>query len=256
MFDAHLHLDEYAGETMDRLIHEWREAGIKGVVAVSKDLDSSYRTLELKQQYPDFIYAAVGHHPEQPLPNESDANELLALMKCEREHIAAIGEVGLPYYKLDDLGIGAQEKYRRLLASFIARANQLDLPLALHAVHDKTQLVLNMLLENKIERAHFHWLKADAETLQNVFDSGYFVSLTPEVCYRARDQKLAELVPIEQLLIETDGPWPFLGPFEGKPTTPLFLKNVMRKIAEIRNTAEAKITEQTIKNTKKAYGEL
>jgi len=56
----------------------------------------------------------------------------------------------------------------------------------------------------------------DQQTLQNIFDSGYYVSLTPEVCYREWDQRLAKLALIEQLLIETDDPWPFSGPFEGK----------------------------------------
>lgn len=254
MFDSHLHLYQYESEKLDRLIDEWKEAGIDGVVAVSNDLASSYQTLELKQKYPDFIYTAVGHHPEQPLPNEADANELLALIKCECEQIAAIGEVGLPHYALGDLDADAMEKSKHLLASFISTASRLNLPLALHAVHDKTAPVLNMLLEHKIERAHFHWLKSDEATLQKVFDSGYFVSLTPEVCYRERDQKLAQRVPLEQLLIETDGPWPFSGPFQGKPTTPLFLKNVAGKITELRGLTETTVIEHTIKNTKKVYG--
>lgn len=255
MIDAHLHLDQYTAEEIDRFIEQWRNAGIEGVVAVSKDLASSYRTLELKQQYPDFVYAAVGHHPEQPPPDESDANELLALIECEREQISAVGEVGLPHYSLDKWGTDLLEKQRALLAAFMREAKKLDLPLALHAVHDKVQPVLDMLLSDKIERAHFHWLKADSQTLQEVFDSGYSLSLTPEVCYRERDKEVARLAPLEQMMIETDGPWPFSGPFEGIPTTPMFLKDVVRKIAELKNCPETKIMEQTVKNTKKIYGE-
>ncbi|HET7581058.1 MAG TPA: TatD family hydrolase [Bacillales bacterium] len=254
MLDAHLHLDQYSPEEIDRFIEQWRNAGVEGVVAVSKDLESSYRTLELKQQYPDFIYAAVGHHPEYPPPDESDSNELLALIECEREQISAIGEVGLPHYSLEKWGEESLEKHRALLSSFMHTAKELDLPLALHAVHDKVQPVLDMLLAEKIERAHFHWLKADADTLQRVFDSGYFLSVTPEVCYRERDKELARLAPFEQLLVETDGPWPFSGPFEGIPTTPMFLKDVIHKIAELKNCPESKVAEQMVKNTKKIYG--
>ncbi|HET7658343.1 MAG TPA: TatD family hydrolase [Bacillales bacterium] len=253
--DAHIHLDQYPEEEIERLVEQWKKAGVESVVAVSMDLASSYRTLELKHRFPDFIYAAVGHHPEQKPPNEADANELLALMSCERESISAIGEVGLPHYTLDQMEPKEVDNYRYLLASFVAVANILQLPLALHAVHEQTQPVLNLLLAEKVKRAHFHWLKADENTLQNVFDSGYSLSLTPEVCYRARDQKLAEKVPIDQLLVETDGPWPFSGPLEGIQTTPLFLNETCGQIAEIRKQTTEQIIDLTSKNAKKIYGD-
>lgn len=252
MIDAHLHLDQYPAEEMDRLIEEWREAGIEGVVAVSGDLASSYRTLELKQQYPDFIYAAVGHHPEQQPPDEPDLNELLALIECEREQIAAVGEVGLPYYT----EVGPLEEHQALLGTFLETAKKMNLPVALHAVHDSVPSVLRMLHDHKIGRAHFHWLKAAPDDLQHVVESGYHLSLTPEVCYRRRDQKLAELAPIEQLLLESDGPWPFSGPFRDRRTTPLFIKNAVKKIAELKNQSEKHIAEQTVNNTKNVYGRL
>lgn len=256
MIDAHLHLDQYQQEELERLIDEWRGAGIEAVVAVSTDLASSYQTLEIKQQFPDFVYAAVGHHPEQPLANEADTNELLALIECEREQIAAIGEVGLPYYAMDELGIKSLDPYMARLETFMVTAKKHHLPLALHAVHDQVAPVLGKLGEHKVEHAHFHWLKAVPEDLQRVFDSGYALSLTPEVCYRARDQKLAGAVPMEQLMLETDGPWAFAGPFEGKQTTPLFLREAVKKIAETKNRAEVDIVEQTLKNTRKIYGSL
>lgn len=241
---------------MERLIDEWQKAGIEAVVAVSRNLASSYRTLELKQQYPDFIYAAVGHHPEQPLPDEPDTNELLALIDCERDQISAIGEVGLPYYTIEKWGVESLAPYLALLEAFMDSAKKHHLPLALHAVHDQVEPVLGRLLERKIEHAHFHWLKAEPEMLQRVFDSGYHLSLTPEVCHRARDQKLAEIAPLEQLMLETDGPWPFSGSFEGKPTSPLFLKDVGKRVAEIKNRSETDIAEQTSKNAKKIYGNI
>lgn len=254
MFDAHLHLEQYPEDEVDRLIEQWQEAGIEGVVAVSTDLASSYKTLELKQRHPAFIYAAVGHHPEQNPPDEADANELLALMKCEREQISAIGEVGLPHYTIDQMDKKAVESYHSLLTSFAKTANRLQLPVALHAVHEQTQPVLDILQTEKVEHAHFHWLKTDEQSLQKVFDSGYSMSLTPEVCYRKRDQKLAVMAPGEQLMIETDGPWSFSGPFEGIQTTPLLLKDVINKIAQLREESAEKLTALTTKNVQKIYG--
>ncbi|HET7629675.1 MAG TPA: TatD family hydrolase [Bacillales bacterium] len=256
MIDAHLHLDQYPPEQLDRLVETWRQSGVEAVVAVSYDLASSYRTLELKQRYPDFVYAAVGHHPEQPVPNEADRNELFALVSCERDSIAAVGEIGIPHYSLEageEKRLGAALD---LLEDFLKLAKRADLPVALHAVHDKVGLALERLEKAKVNQAHFHWLKADPKHLKTICDSGYFLSLTPEVCYRKRDQKLAVSVPEHLLLVETDGPWPFQGSFEGKMTTPLFLKDALEFMAALRGCAMHEMRETTVRNTKKLYGEF
>ncbi|MED0669958.1 TatD family hydrolase [Aneurinibacillus aneurinilyticus] len=75
--DAHLHLDQYPESETDKLISEWRSVGITGLVAVSTNLASAYRTLELKHRYPDFVYAAVGYHPEQALPLSFGAGRIV-----------------------------------------------------------------------------------------------------------------------------------------------------------------------------------
>lgn len=256
MIDAHLHLDQYPAEEIERLIEHWQHEGIRAAVAVSYGLESSYRTLELKQQFPGFIHAAVGFHPEQPLPDEPDINELLALIECEREQISAIGEVGLPHYTLNKWAGHSIERYQELLNKFIKSAKQNKLPLALHAVYEQAGPVLEMLRNHEFDKAHFHWLKGDPMTVQDIVDSGYYVSLTPEVCYRSRDQKLAEMIPLEQLMAETDGPWRFNGPFEGKTTTPLLLRDVIGEIAKLKNEPESEIIDHCNKNVEKLYGNL
>jgi TatD DNase family protein len=251
MMDAHLHLDRYPLERMDDLINKWRNFGIQGVVAVSFDLASSYRTLELKHRYPNFIYAAVGHHPEQAPPTDADINELLSLINSERESVSAIGEVGLPHYTLEegeDYG-----EHLEWLEVFLSAAGQFNLPLALHAVHDKVAPVLDRLIERNIKHAHFHWLKASPDQLQRVYQAGYYLSLTPEVCYRERDQKIAFSAPIDRLLVETDGPWPFQGPFKGVPTSPELIRSSLKKIAVIKDRSVEELTEKTVENTMKLY---
>src|SRR5690625_217420 len=97
-FDAHIHLDQYSIDDLDRLIDQWQASGVKGVLSVSSNLSSAYQTLELQQKYEGFVYAALGIHPEQDLPLNADIAELSSLIKHEQDRIYAIGEVGLPYY--------------------------------------------------------------------------------------------------------------------------------------------------------------
>ncbi|QZT34847.1 TatD family hydrolase [Caldalkalibacillus thermarum TA2.A1] len=253
--DAHLHLDQYllryGKEKLHDMINRWQLAGVSGVVAVSTDLASAYRTLDLKQWYPDFVYAAVGYHPEQPLPSEKELCELFSLVRQERRWIAALGEVGLPHYTLEKMGHPPLEGYMELLRLFLQQSQMFDLPVLLHAVYDKVQSVFELLQQENVSRAHFHWLKAPQEMIQQIVKAGYYVSVTPEVCYRKRDQRLVELVPIENLLVETDGPWPFAGPFEGQNTTPLFLPQVVDYIACLKGLGASGLANQLMINVYK-----
>jgi TatD DNase family protein len=252
VIDAHLHLDQYSD--IEEEIKKWQEAGIAAVVAVSTDLRSSYRTLELKQKFPDFIYAAIGFHPEQPLPSSLEWEEWLRLLQIERPHLSAIGEVGLPYYSAE--AVSRFSDYRDFFEQIVRTAAAASLPLAIHAVYDKASTALHILQKNKIKKAHFHWLKAEPAIIEGIVACGYFISITPEVCYRTRDQKLLSRVPIKQLLLETDGPWPFDGPFADVPTSPLLLHHSLKAVASFYHQ-DIKATANTIAaNAKRLYGLL
>ena len=247
MFDSHIHLDQY--ENIEQQIELWQRAGITGVVAVSTNLASSYKTLTLKQRFPTFVKAAIGFHPEQSLPSEQEFLEWERLVSKERKLLSAIGEVGLPYYTK----VNSLDPYIELLNEVIKMAKHGELPLALHAIHNQADIVFNMLKKHSIKKVHFHWLKASDETLDKIVKEGYLVSVTPEVCYRERDQLLAMKIPTDQLLLETDGPWPFNGPFEGNVTSPLLLKDIAHTIAKIKSIPIEQIVEISEKNTIKLY---
>jgi TatD DNase family protein len=253
MIDAHIHLYQYVSEHLHHQIERWKAAGIRAVIAVANDLPSSYRTLELKDQFPDFVHAAVGFHPEQPLPPEKDFVEWEKLISAEREKITAIGEIGLPHYNVDVLP-HTLSSYTDFLARCLEIARSENLPVALHAVHAKASIVFDLLQQKQIKRAHFHWLKAPAHVLNSIIKAGYYVSVTPEVCYRSRDQQLARTVPMPQLLIETDGPWQYDQRFKHLQTTPLLLNDIIRQLARIKGVSESRVRQETLSNTKKCYG--
>ena len=253
MIDAHIHLDHYPKQDIPLLIDVWRETGIEGVVAVSTNLSSCYETLDLACRFPDFVYPCLGWHPEQPLPNDHELDELIQLIRMENHRIAGIGEIGLPHYSLEKLGYPSLEPYLELVTMFLREANDHRLPVALHAVHDKAAIVIDLLQREQVTKAHFHWLKADSATLQAIIQSGYMVSVTPEVCYRKRDEILAAQVPLGQLLLETDGPWPFAGPFQGKQTTPVFLQDSAIKIAELKEIPLSAAKKYVTRNARMFY---
>lgn len=254
MIDAHIHLDQYDQTGIKEMINKWSENGIAGVVAVSTNLKSSYDILKLKQEYPNFIRAAIGHHPEEQPPNTRDLYELIDLVHQERKQLAGIGEIGLPTYKKEELYTKySEEQFVDVLETFLRVAKKEKLPVSLHAVHEEAKKALISLKKLKVELAHFHWLKASASTVNEIVSSGYFVSVTPEVCYRERDQLLVKQIPLEQLLIETDGPWQHGGPFSERQTTPLLLKEITTCLANILHIRYNELLEIICHNTKQLW---
>ncbi|WP_226670009.1 TatD family hydrolase [Metabacillus litoralis] len=254
MIDAHIHLDQYPDELLEKYIHDWQENGIESVVAVATNLSSSYHTLKLKQKYPTFIRAAIGHHPEFPPPSSTELQELLHLIKREKDLLSGIGEIGLPTYNKNVLyKHDHEEVFEELLEQFLQVAKAENLPIAIHAVHEESEKALASLKKHEIKRAHFHWLKSSKKAVSEIVKCGYYISVTPEVCYRERDQQLAKIVPVHQLLIETDAPWQFNEKFKERETTPLFLKEIVISLSNILSIPEKELTKNVTTNTKNLY---
>ncbi len=254
MYDAHIHLDKFEETDIPAFIELWKAAGVKGIVAVSTDLSSSYKTLELKEGFPDFIKAAVGFHPEYELPSEQEIFEWQTLIKKERARISAVGEIGLPYYERERLGVSSIDPYRERLAEYVRTAKSHGLPVVLHAVHGTALPALEVLMDEQHFRAHFHWHKASEQVTEKIIQAGCFISVTPEVCWRERDRLLVSQVPSNRLLLETDGPWPLGGMFDGIRNSPLLLERSAEAIAEIKKSTIKEIKRVTAKNTEKFYG--
>ena len=100
----------------------------------------------------------------------------------------------------------------------------------------------------------FHWHKSDEATTRAIIEAGYFISITPEVAYRERDQVLARMVPLDRMMVETDGPWPFAGPFEGRPTEPNLIPDLISAIARIRSDSIATVAQALANNAQSLFG--
>ncbi|WP_339062901.1 TatD family hydrolase [Tepidibacillus marianensis] len=253
IWDSHIHLDQYPKEKIPYYLEKWHNDGIKGLIAVATDLKSSYELLEWKQKYPEFVYPALGHHPEQELPDEQDLVELISLIQKESKNIVAIGEVGVLHYRQSELGVQDFNGYIELLTIFAKTAKRLNLPMILHAVHDKTAMVLPILVEQKIKKVHFHWFKSSKETTNQMIEGGYTVSFTPEITFRERDQRTALDFPLEQILLETDGPWPLEGIYENRIPEPFWIRESILVLARLKNQTEDEIVKVMNQNIIKLY---
>ncbi|MBB6636585.1 TatD family hydrolase [Cohnella thailandensis] len=261
IYDAHIHLDSYPAERRDSLLAEAAVEGVAGIVAVSMDLASCEENRRLARLYPGMVLPAYGRHPEQPAL-DPDGPELTRLCDWIRARAAedepfAIGEVGLPYYlRTETEGRGEsfdEAPYLLQLERFVGLAAELNRPIVLHAVYEDADKALDLLEKHRVREAHFHWFKGAASTVERMARYGCYVSFTPDVLYEPDIRELASSYPLERIMAETDGPWPFEGPFAGRETVPSMARDVVREIALLRGMSEEEAGERLAENTRRFY---
>ena len=216
-------------------------------------MESCKRNLLLSKQ-DERIKPAFGFHPEQAIPRKRGKAELIKWIKENSDSMVAIGEVGLPYYlNVERKGGIHYQPYIDLLEKMIALSVELDKPIVLHAVYEDAEIVCDLLEQYGVKYAHFHWFKGDEQIVRRMMDNGYFISITPDVLYEDEIQQLVHQYPLEQIMIETDGPWPFEGPFSGQMTHPRMMRESIKKIAEIKQKSINEVEDMLYENTKKFY---
>lgn len=260
LWDTHIHLEQY-GDRAHQIVREAMAAGICRMVAVSTDMASCQRTLELAEAYPELVLPAFGVHPEQALPSEVEVEQMFQWMEQQRRRGLrfAVGEVGLPYYTRKKALRENQrfdlEPYVAMLEQFVRYAAQWDVPIVLHAVYEDAHLALRLLEKYGVRRAHFHWFKGDEQAVKRIIARGYMVSFTPDCRYNPVTAALLTRFPLDLILAETDGPWPYEGPYLGRQTHPAMVADVIREIARRHGLSVQEVAARLGQNAERLYGQ-
>ena len=241
IFDSHAHYDD---EQFDKDRHELLLAlnrnGVGAILNMSSDYDSIKTTVELTKTY-DFIYGAVGIHPEHADQfNENVKEEMLELFKNPK--IRAIGEVGLDYYW--DSNPSKEIQIKTLRAQY-EMAKTLGVPIILHD-REAHEDILNVAKEYKDVVSVFHSYSGSVEMAKEIIALGGYIGISGVVTFK-NARKLPEVVaeiPLNRMLIETDAPYMAPVPYRGKRNQSDYLKSVVEKIAEIRNLSVEEVLEQ------------
>jgi len=173
----------------------------------------------------------------------------------DRSYAMQLGEVGLPWYSLQDAPDAASRMAdgKARLERLLALASRYDLPVVLHAPHGAAVMALDALRRRRIERAVFHWHKAPVDVTRQIVERGYCISVTPEVVYRERDRELVQRVPLDSLLVESDAPWKYAGEFATLPSGPWLTARVAEEIAKIKRLPVEDTMAQLSANTCRVF---
>ncbi|MCI0546819.1 MAG: TatD family hydrolase [Candidatus Rokubacteria bacterium] len=236
IIDSHCHLHDAAYSDVRATLNRALLCDVWGVIGVGGDAASNARTLEAAAAHAKSVWPAFGLHPERGELTAASLEAVEHQVRLHHAQLVALGEVGLPWYSLEGRSDAAEmmTRGRERLERLLALATRFDLAVILHAPHGAAVRALEALRRAGVERAVFHWHKAPAEVTRAIVDAGYLVSVTPEVVYRDRDRDLVESVPLDSLLVESDGPWAYGGEFEAVESGPWLASRVAEEVAKIK----------------------
>ena len=256
--DTHCHLDDPAYRDLDAVCRSSEQAGVEVIVAVGTGSVSNRRILGLQRQQPERVWAALGLHPERTDASWDEVEAVLEQLGAHRDRVVALGEVGLPHYALQDGSMSAEQVHRHeaFLPALVKGAAALGLPVVLHAPHAAAEAALAIVRRYEPPGAVFHWHKGSRETTAAICDAGFFVSVTPEVCYRQRDRDLVQAAPLRNLLLESDGPWPYGGEFAGQATTPAMIAPLAAEVARLKGVSLEELRDIVWDNARRLFGGL
>jgi TatD DNase family protein len=253
LIDSHCHLDMSSyEEDLDELLLKAKAHGVHSIITIGIDEQSSLAAVELAKKHP-MVKATVGVHPHDVDQIDGGTYERLQNLVIEnREHIVAYGEIGLDYAKQYAEPATQRKAFREQLLI----AKKLALPVIIHD-RDAHNDTLEMLQQVGPFPAGgvMHCFSGDFHLAEEILKLGFFLSIPGVVTFKnGRDlQEVAAKIPLQSLILETDGPFLAPVPWRGKRNEPSYLPYTAQKIAELKGISIEEVANQTSCNVQKLF---
>ncbi len=270
-FDAHTHVQFAAFDTdREEVFARAKEAGV-GMNLVGTQQDTSHAAVEVAQGRDD-VYATIGLHPVHTAKSYHDTKELGEGGKefvsrgevfdfefykklGQDPKVIAVGECGLDYYRLDE------ETKKIQYEAFVAQielANTLNKPLMLHIRSgeggDAYKDALELLKTHAKVQGDVHFFAGQWEVAKQFLDIGFTLSFTGVVTFTHDYDEVVRNTPLDMLLSETDAPYITPVPNRGKRNEPMYIPDIVRKLAEIKGVGEEALREQILLTAQRVFG--
>ena len=250
LFDTHAHLDDRAfNEDRETLLQELPQQGLSLVMNPGCSLRSSKNADALSKQY-DYIYAAVGSHPDAADEvNEAVLEQYRQLVR-NNPKIKAIGEIGLDYH-YEDI---PRELQKAAFRAQMKLAEELQLPVIVHEREAHAD-AMEILDEFPTVTGVFHCYSGSAEMAKELVRRGWYIGFTGVLTFKNAKKavEVAKSLPHDRLVLETDCPYMAPEPFRGKRNHPGYLYRMAEKLAELWELPVEKVQTITLENGKRLY---
>ena len=250
LFDTHAHMDDRAfdddrGELLSRL----PEAGIGLLMNPGCSLASSRAACALAKEY-DYIYAAVGSHPDAAAEVSPEVLEAYRALVRENPKVKAIGEIGLDYHYEDV----PREIQKEAFRAQMALAAELDLPVIVHEREAHADGIA-IVREFPTVTGVFHCYSGSLEMAKELVSLGWYIGFTGVLTFKNARKALevAAGLPLDRIVLETDCPYMSPEPFRGKRNDPGKLYRMAQALASLRGLSEEDVQRITLENGRRLY---
>ena len=250
LFDTHAHLDDrrFDGDR-EALLETLPQKGIGLLMNPGCDLPSSYAAVALANAH-DWIYAAVGSHPDDADHAEGETLAQYRALAQNNPKVRAIGEIGLDYHYEDIPRKIQREAFRRQMAL----ARELNLPVIVHE-REAHEDGLRVVEEFPEVTGVFHCYSGSAEMAKWLVARGWYIGFTGVITFKnaRKAVETAASIPLDRIVIETDCPYMAPEPFRGRRNDPGYVYRMAEKLAEIRGISPEEAARVTLENGKRLY---
>ena len=250
MIDTHAHLN-FPDFNDDRgeVIGDCFGKGIEKIIIPGSDVENSQKAVEITQEKEN-IFAAVGIHPHYT--DEVKGFNLLERL-AQNKKVVAIGECGLDYFRLENNIEKAKERQGELFLKHIELAKKEDLPLIFH--NRESEEDFYKIVKDKNVRGVVHCFTSTLDFARKVLDLGFLISFTGIITFPKTEEilQVVKEVPLEKMMVETDSPLLAPVPYRGRRCEPWMEKEVIQKIAEIKEISSKEVEEKTSANARKFF---
>jgi TatD DNase family protein len=259
VYDNHTHIEmrsDGVGLTVHEHLERAAEVGVIGVVQVGNDVESSRWSAETAAREPRML-AAVAIHPNDAPRYETAGtlDEALAVIDelAGWPRTRAVGETGLDYFRTETAGLPAQH---RSFEAHIEIAKKHGIALQIHDRDAHDDVIATLRRVGAPEKTVFHCFSGDAAMARIAADEGWYLSFSGTITFNKNDhlREALEVIPAEQVLVETDAPFLTPTPFRGRPNAPYLTPLTVRFMAQHLGADLGDFCAQLSLNTERVYG--
>ncbi len=251
LIDTHTHIDMMIDDktTLQDIIREMNELGVKKAVIPSVEIDTQDKVIELANS-DENIFGMVGLFPSEAKTYTPEFEARMEEYAKNNKKIVAVGEIGLDYY-WDKSFVDLQKE---VFIKQIKMAKRLKLPIAVHD-REAHKDCFDILKENKAERVLFHCFSGSVEFMKECVKQGWYIALGGVVTFKnaVKMKDVAREIPLDRLVLETDSPYLTPVPFRGKPNKPAYVRYVAEEIAKIREIPSEELIDITTTNAERFF---
>jgi TatD DNase family protein len=256
--DAHAHIEIITNSAPDapevgKVLADAKSVGIDRIVQVGYSAEQSEWGVKLAEHWPNVLAAVALHPNEAPVVEDLEADLLKIEKLSTHPRVRAIGETGLDFFRTEP---ALQERQKYSFRRHIELAKKVSKALVIHD-RDAHRAVLDLLIEEGApEKTIFHCYSGDAEMARECIENGYILSFAGTLTFKNAPalREAVKLVPIDQLLVETDSPFLAPMPYRGALNTPAQIPTILRFMAEERGDDVDELADAISNNCERLFG--